>query len=102
VLLEKPLERADEAYLSWVRNLEDRGALLRSYTRARAVTALLFLLSTPLLVVFLLWEGSDLGLALLILPPALLAFFFTYFNRTVRVLKLAQRAGADAEVGHGD
>jgi len=97
VLLEKPLERADDAYLAWVQGLEDPRALLASYARARCIAAILLLLSSPLLVAFLLWEGSDLGLALLILPPALSAYFFAYFNRTVRILKLAQRSGAGPE-----
>lgn len=103
MLLEKPLERADETYVDWVLGLEDPRALLATYARARSLTALLLLLSSPLLVAFLLWEGSDLGLALLILPPALLAFFFAYFNRTVRVLKVALRLAGrtDTEVAHG-
>lgn len=89
--LARALSRWDENYMEWVMALEDRGGLLAAYERARAVSAVLGLLSSPLLVVFMLWEGSDLVLALLMLPPALTAFFFAYFNRTVRVLKLAER-----------
>lgn len=89
--LAKALWRWDEDYLRWVLGLENRRGLLAAYERARLWAFVLGLLSSPLLVAFVLWEGSDLVLSLLILPPALTAFFFTYFNRTVRVLKLAER-----------